>query len=100
MQLARIKMVANEGSSRDWEDELQTDVRGEILKVEKEFKKLVEADKAEMAHLKEQVQQLKQERIKITQNTVILESRTTEAENEVGFLLMQKPRGFSPTNYS
>lgn len=90
-------MVSNEENSRGLEKEMQDDVRNEVLRVEKEFKKLIAADRAETAYLKQQLHELNQERIKINQNTLILDCRTTEAEKEVGFLLMQQSQGFSPS---
>ena len=74
-----------DNTARDLENEISRFMVGEITRLEKEFKKLSDIDKSETIFLKQQMESLNQDKIKLQQNGLILESRVTEAESDVGF---------------
>ena len=85
LQIARSTMMATDNMAKDLESDLNRHVMDEMLRLEKEFRKFSEVDKAETMFLKQQMHTLNQDKIKLQQNGLILESRVTEAENDVGF---------------
>jgi len=57
----------------------------ELIRIEKDFKKLGGIEKSESTFLRQQMHQLNQDKIKLQQNCLILESRVQETESDVGF---------------
>lgn len=85
LQIARSTLMATDNMSKDLESELNRYMMEEMLRMEKDFRKLADVDKAETIFLKQQMNQLNQDKIKLQQNGLILESRVTEAESDVGY---------------
>eukprot|EP00331_Platyophrya_macrostoma_P015803 CAMPEP_0176471462 /NCGR_PEP_ID=MMETSP0127-20121128/41142_1 /TAXON_ID=938130 /ORGANISM="Platyophrya macrostoma, Strain WH" /LENGTH=82 /DNA_ID=CAMNT_0017866105 /DNA_START=347 /DNA_END=595 /DNA_ORIENTATION=- len=78
-------MINVDNQARDLESEINRYMMEEIGRLEKEFKKLSDIDKSETVFLKQQMESLNQDKIKLQQNGLILESRVTEAESDVGY---------------
>ena len=57
----------------------------DIANLEKDFRKLQAMDINEIAFLKQQVGQLINEKTKIEQSTIILDTRINQIEHDVGF---------------
>ena len=83
--MARSDFIALEHGNKEIGSDLTKWIMEELVRMEKEFKKLGSIEKGESAFLKQQVQQLNQDKIKLQQNCLILESQVGEMENEVGF---------------
>eukprot|EP01017_Pseudomicrothorax_dubius_P045149 TRINITY_DN7765_c0_g1_i1.p1 TRINITY_DN7765_c0_g1~~TRINITY_DN7765_c0_g1_i1.p1 ORF type:complete len:155 (+),score=38.11 TRINITY_DN7765_c0_g1_i1:134-598(+) len=85
IQTLRSDLVALEHFNKEASNEITKYVMEEMLRVEKEFKRLLNVDAAENTFLKQQVNQLNQDKVKLQQNALILETRVHEGETEVGF---------------
>ena len=57
----------------------------DIANLEKDFRKLQAMDINEIAFLKQQVGQLINEKTKIEQSTIVLDTRINQIEHDVGF---------------
>lgn len=60
-------------------------VMDEAIRITKDFKNIQNIESDETKFLKEQVNYLSQDRIKLQQNTLVLENRVMEAEKDIGF---------------
>ncbi len=60
----------------------------ETIRLAKDFRKLTAIETDETTYLKQQVNQLTQDRIRLQQNTLVLENRVIESEKDVGFKFM------------
>ena len=78
-------MMALEHLNKDSCADINKFIVEEELRIEKEFKKLCNMDKAEGNFFKQQLNQLNSDKIKLQQNVLILDSRLNEVENNVGF---------------
>jgi len=85
LQMARSDMIGLEHSNKDVGSELSKYVMEELIRIEKDFKKLGGIEKSESTFLRQQMHQLNQDKIKLQQNCLILESRVQETESDVGF---------------
>lgn len=85
IQIAKSTLMTTDNLAKDLESELNRFMVDEMLRIEKEFRRIADVDKAETNFLKQQMNQLNQDKIKLQQNGLILESRVTEAESDVGF---------------
>ena len=56
----------------------------DLINFEKEFKRLIQNDRTETDFLKQQLASLNQDKIKLQQSTISLESRMKSCEVEVG----------------
>ena len=57
----------------------------DIINIERDFRKLQQMDINEQAFLKQQTIQLIQEKVKIEQSIILIDSRVNQVEHEVGF---------------
>ena len=62
----------------------------DIANLEKDFRKLQAMDINEIAFLKQQVGQLINEKTKIEQSTIVLDTRINQIEHDVGFEWLQE----------
>ena len=53
--------------------------------MEKDFRKLQQSDLNEVSFLKQQCVQLQQEKMRLQQNTIMVDNRVTNVEGEVGY---------------
>ncbi|KRX10505.1 hypothetical protein PPERSA_01517 [Pseudocohnilembus persalinus] len=81
--IVSIGHLSNESGS-----EVSRYVMDETLRIAKEFRKLTLIESDETTYLKNQVQNLVQDRIRLQQNTLVLENRVNETEKDVGFKKM------------
>ena len=85
IQITRTEMISLEHLNKDAGADINKFTLEETLRIEKDFKKLCNLDKSEDNFLKQQLTQLNSDKIKLQQNVLILDSRVTEVENNVGF---------------
>ena len=84
------QVIASELSSMDIKhrentNEILKEIMEDVLNLEKDFRKLMEVDINEVNFLKQQIHQTNVEKSKLQQNIIILDTRTTAVENDVGF---------------
>lgn len=99
IDLAKSKMSANATFTKGVEKKFEAELLDEMYKISKEFKRLLDNDKSEMNGLKFQINQMKQENLKLKQNALFLENRTQQVEDEVGFRLLRKQMGLKPSKF-
>lgn len=97
LQIARMKLAAVDHTASSLQQEATQEIRDVMLQLERDFLRLSEADKIETIQMKQQLAQANQDKIMIQQNELILDSRVTEAEAEVGFRKFYESH-FSPKN--
>ena len=71
--------------NNDNNNEMSSFVVNEAIKLTNSFKKLLQEDDEEFSQLKQQVNTIIQERIKIQQETLVLENRIFETEKDLGY---------------
>ena len=71
--------------NNDNNSEMSNFIVNEAIKVTNNFKKLLQEDEEEFSQLKQQVNTLIQERIKIQQDALVLENRVYETEKDLGY---------------
>ena len=84
------QVIASELSSMDIKhrentNEILKEIMEDVLNLEKDFRKLMEVDINEVNFLKQQIHQTNVEKSKLQQNIIILDTRTSAVENDVGF---------------
>lgn len=84
-QMIRADIMAIEHSMKEGNSEMMRAMMEECLRVEKEFRKIANIEKSENEFLKQQMRQLTQDKMKLQQNTLVLENRVEASENDVGF---------------
>ncbi len=57
----------------------------DFINLEKEFKKVIQNDKSEVDFLRQQIYAINQDKIKLQQSTIGLESRMKTCEVEIGY---------------
>ncbi|EAR84999.1 hypothetical protein TTHERM_00529510 (macronuclear) [Tetrahymena thermophila SB210] len=85
LQSLRNDVVSLGHLNNDQCSELSRFVMDETLRLAKDFRKLTNIEQDECTYLKQQVNQLTQDRIRLQQNTLVLENRVNETEKDVGF---------------
>ena len=85
IQITRSKYVGFEHFINEECRELSNYFSEEIIRLEKECKKLTNNESDDVSILKKQINYTDQNRVKIKQETLLLESRVTEIEKDVGF---------------
>ena len=84
-----VKGIINKRHSFEALRECLNDILKEILEdinnLEKDFRKLQQNDLNEVAFLKQQAGQLQQEKMRLQQNTIMVDNRVTNIEGEVGY---------------
>jgi len=83
--MVRADIMAIEHQLKEGNTELMRALMDECLRVEKEFKKIISVEKSENDFLKQQMRQMNQDKMKLQQNTLVLENRVEASENDVGF---------------
>lgn len=71
--------------NNDNNNEMSNFIVNEAIKVTNTFKKLLQEDDEEFSQLKQQVNTIIQERIKIQQDSLVLENRIFETEKDLGY---------------
>lgn len=71
--------------NNDNNNEMSNFIVNEAIKVTNTFKKLLHEDDEEFSQIKQQVNTLVQERIKIQQDALVLENRIFETEKDLGY---------------
>ena len=66
-------------------DEFSKGFYPEIAKLNKEVKRIMDIENNELAILKKQTYQLSQERIKLQNDTLVLENKVVESDKDLGF---------------
>lgn len=64
----------------------------EIDRMLKEVRRIMELENQELGVLKKQAHQLSQERIKLQNDTLVLENKVAEADKDLGFRLKVEPK--------
>jgi len=83
--MIRADIMAIEHQLKEGNTELMRALMDECLRVEKDFKKIISVEKSEGEFLKQQMRQMNQDKMKLQQNTLVLENRVEASENDVGF---------------
>ena len=65
-------------------NEITKSVLDDLSNLEKEFKRVIQNDKSEIDFLKQQISSLNQDKSKLQQSTIGLDSRLKSCEAEVG----------------
>ena len=73
-----------EHRSKEKCNEITKSVLDDLSNLEKEFKRVIQNDKSEIDFLKQQISSLNQDKIKLQQSTIGLDSRLKSCEAEVG----------------
>ena len=80
----RSENQALEHKSKERCNEIVKSVLDDLTNFEKEFKRVIQNDKTESDFLKQQIASLNQDKIKLQQSTISLDSRLKSCEVEVG----------------
>lgn len=80
----RSENQALEHKSKEKCNEITKSVLDDLANLEKEFKRVIQNDRTETDFLKQQIASLNQDKIKLQQSTITLESRMKTCEVEVG----------------
>ena len=83
-QLLRSENQALEHRAKEKCNEITKSVLDDLCNFEKEFKRSIQSDKTEIDFLKQQIVSLNQDKIKLQQSTIGLDSRLKSCEVEVG----------------
>ncbi len=83
-QILRSENHALEHKQKEKSNEITKCVMDDLINFEKEFKRLIQNDRTETDFLKQQLASLNQDKIKLQQSTISLESRMKSCEVEVG----------------
>ena len=85
VQLLRSELATFEHKANENTNDTLKEILEDIANLEKDFRKMQAMDVNEVSFLKQQVGQLNQEKTKIEQSVVVLETRINQIEHEVGF---------------
>lgn len=85
MQVLRSECATLEAKNKENTNEILKEILEDIANLDKDFKKLVEMDNNEVKFLQQQLFQLTQEKTKLQQSVVMLDTRVANVENDVGF---------------
>uniref|UniRef100_A0A7S3J6X2 Uncharacterized protein n=1 Tax=Euplotes harpa TaxID=151035 RepID=A0A7S3J6X2_9SPIT len=85
MQVLRSECATLEAKNKETTNEILKEILEDIANLDKDFKKLVEMDNNEVKFLQQQLFQLTQEKTKLQQSVVMLDTRVANVENDVGF---------------
>lgn len=83
-QILRSENQALEHKTKEKCNEITKSVMDDLSNFEKEFKRVIQNDKTENEFLKQQIASLNQDKIKLQQSTISLDSRMKTCEVEVG----------------
>jgi len=83
-QILRSENQALEHKNKEKSNEIVKAVMDDLSNFEKEFKRVIQNDRTEVDFLKQQIASLNQDKIKLQQSTISLESRIKTCEVEVG----------------
>ena len=92
-QLVRADMMAIEHTLKESNNEVARAMMDECLRFEKDFRKTVNVEKSENEFLRQQLNQLNQDKMKLQQNCLVLENRVEGSEHDVGFKGLVEYRG-------
>ena len=84
-QLVRSELATFEHQAIELNNDTLKAIMEDILNLESDFRKMQNMDVNENGFLRQQVQQLINEKTKIEQSTLLLDSRINAIEHEVGF---------------
>jgi hypothetical protein len=84
-QLIRADMMAMEHTLKESNNDVARQMMDECLRAEKDFRKIINVEKAENEFIKQQLRQLNQDKMKLQQNCLVLENRVEGSEGDVGF---------------
>ncbi len=73
-----------EHRTKEKTNEITKSILDDITNFEKEFKRVIQNDKTESDFLKQQLSSLNQDKIKLQQSTISLDSRLKSCEVEIG----------------
>ena len=82
--LVKAELKSIDGRKNEACNDLTTSSLDSLEALQREFKQLVSEEKTTVSFLKEQLANLSQEKLKLEQNTILLNTRVTEVEKEVG----------------
>ena len=85
VQLLRSELATFEHKANEMTNDTLKEILEDIANIERDFRKMQGMDINEISFLKQQVGQLNQEKTKIEQSVVVLETRINSIEHEVGF---------------
>lgn len=83
-QILRSENQSLEQRSKEKSNDISKSIIDDLNNFEKEFKRVIQNDKSEMAFLQQQVNSLNQDKIKLQQSTIGLDSRMKHCEVEIG----------------
>ena len=84
-QLLRSECATLEHQSTECLNDILKEILEDINNLEKDFRKLQQSDLNEVSFLKQQCVQLQQEKMRLQQNTIMVDNRVTNIEGEVGY---------------
>ena len=84
-QLLRSELATFEHQAVELNNETLKEIMEDIMNLESDFRKLQNMDVNEQNFLRQQVQHLIGEKTKIEQSTLVLDTRVSGIEHEVGF---------------
>ena len=85
MQLLRSDLATFEHKMIETNNDTLKEIMEDVANLERDFRKLQAMDINEIAFLKQQTGQLVNEKMKIEQSNVLLSTRISAAEHDVGF---------------
>ena len=91
-QLLRSELATFEHQAVELNNETLKEIMEDVINLEHDFRKLQNMDINENNFLRQQVQHLIGEKTKIEQSTLLLDTRVSSIEHEVGFEWTQSPR--------
>lgn len=83
-QILRSENQGLEHKSKEKCNEITKSALDDLANFEKEYKRVIQNDRTETDFLKQQIASLNQDKIKLQQSTISLESRMKSCEVEIG----------------
>merc|ERR1711907_914268 len=75
IQMLRSEFIAMEHSHKENCNNMSKEIMDEACRLEKDYHKIQQLDKAEMHYLRQQIYNLNLDKIKLQQNTLVLENK-------------------------
>lgn len=85
MQLLRSECATLEHHATETTNDILKEVIEDIANLEKDYLKLQHADIDQINYLKAEIATLNQEKIALQQNSVALDARITQCEQDIGY---------------
>ena len=85
VEIERLDIITLESSHKGGDSEFETILTDETERLEREFDRMNNIDKAEADYIRSQINQLNQDKFRTNQNLALLEERIRQTDIDIGF---------------